>query len=53
MTKLGPGFAIDPKTGKVVRVVSRHLDTSARIRQRKSKKVKPVRRGTITHGKSG
>lgn len=37
-----PGYRIDKKTGKPVR--AQKLDTSAKIRQRKSKKVRPVRR---------
>jgi len=43
MARLGKGFEI--KDGKVKRTV-RHLDTSAKIRQRKSKKIRVARKGT-------
>lgn len=41
-----PGFAID-KSGKVVKVQRANLDTSAKIRQRKSKRVTVKRPGAI------
>lgn len=42
--RIGKSFKI--KDGKVTKT-SRHLDTSAKIRQRKSKKVRVARKGTI------
>ena len=43
MARLGKGFVV--KDGKVAKTV-RHLDTSAQIRQRKSKKVRVAKKGT-------
>ena len=49
MARIGGGYRI--KDGKIIPVQRKAVSVSERIRQRASKKAKPVRRGAITHGK--
>lgn len=45
--RLGKGFKVSAD-GKTIKKSVRHLDASAQIRQRKSKKVRVARKGTTT-----
>lgn len=45
MARIGKGYTVD-KTGKIVKKTKKPLDASAQIRQRTSKKIRVVKRGT-------
>ena len=45
-TKLGSGYVYDPETGKLKKGKRRKQAVSEHIRQKSSKKVRVIRRGT-------